>query len=302
MPYLLLALAPLFWSGNWIVGRAMHEGVTPISLNFWRWTVALIILLAIVGPRIPAMWPTVRAQWRRLAILAATGTVVFHSLVYTGLKYTSAINAVLLNSVTPVLVIAVSWMLLREPVSRRQVFGIVVSFAGVLSIVARGDLAALLALQVNSGDLIILLAMPFWAFYSVLLKRWHTGLGEVELVTAIAFFAVLLLAPAYLVENIMGRHMTFDWPTAGAVLYIGLFASVIAYLCWNRGVARVGPNKAGIFLHLLPAYGAVLAVVLLGESVQVFHFVGIALILTGVYLSTSARTPAGAVTTPESGA
>lgn len=287
--YLLLALAPLMWAGNWIVARGMHETVPPIGLNFWRWAVALTVLAALTAPRLRAAWPVIRREWRRIAVLAAFSSALFHSLVYAGLQFTTAINGVLINSVTPVLVLCLSWLVLREAATPRQLAGVVISFAGVLTIVSRAELATLLELRFNQGDLLVLLAMPLWALYTVLLRRWQIGLGQLELVTAISAFALLFLAPAYLVESLVGRPMPFDLPTAGAVLYVGVFASAVGYLCWNKGLSGVGPNRAGLFLHLLPAYGTVLAIVFLGEELHLFQVIGIGLILSGIYLSASAK-------------
>jgi len=287
--YLLLALAPLLWAGNWIVGRGMHETLPPIGLNFWRWVVALAVLAALTAPRLRAAWPAVRKDWHRIAVLAALSSALFHCLVYAGLRFTTAINAVLINSVTPVLVLCLSWLVLRETATPRQLVGVVISFAGVLTIVSRADLSTFLELRFNQGDLLILLAMPLWALYTVLLRRWRIGLGQLELLTAISAFAVLLLAPAYLIESAIGRTMPFDLPTAAAVLYVGAFASAAGYLCWNKGLSGVGPNRAGLFLHLLPAYGTLLAIIFLGEVLHLFQVIGIGLILAGIYLSASAK-------------
>jgi len=289
MPYFLLSLAPLFWAGNWIVGRAMHESVTPFGLNFGRWSVALIILALVLTPRWRTVWPAIARAWVRLMILAACGTVIFHSLIYTGLKFTTAVNAVLLNSFAPMFVLLASWIAFRESPTPRQFAGMAISFAGVLAIVARGDPGTLLDLEINPGDGLILLAMPFWAVYSVLLKRWQLDFGAVELLAGMSLMAVLLLAPAVAAEAIAGTAMRLDTSTLGAILYIGVFASAIAYLCWNKGVERIGPNRAGFFIHLLPAFGAVLAVVFLGESFHPYHAVGIAFILGGVTLAATER-------------
>lgn len=289
MPYFLLSLAPLFWAGNWIVGRAMHESVTPFGLNFGRWTVALIVLTLVLAPRWRSVWPAIGRNWGRLAILAACATVIFHSLIYTGLKYTTAVNAVLLNSVAPVFVLLASWIALRELPTQRQFLGMAISFAGVVTIVSRGEPGTLLELDINPGDALILLAMPFWAIYSVLLKRWQLGLGAVELLAGMSLLAVLLLAPAVVYEVAAGTAMRLDWSTLGAVLYIGIFASAVAYLFWNNGVERIGPNRAGFFIHLMPAYGATLAVIFLGERFHPFHAVGIGLILGGVTLAATGR-------------
>jgi drug/metabolite transporter (DMT)-like permease len=219
--------------------------------------------------------------------LSFGGIVVFQSLVYLGLRTTTAVNAVLINSSLPMFMLACSWVIERERASLRQVCGMLVSLAGILIILSRGDLAVLRDLELHAGDAWILLAMPVWGIYSVLLKRKPAELGGIEFVFVISVAGVLMLAPGAFVQSIV-----LPTPAAAlAVVYMGIFASVLAFVCWNRGVAVVGANAAGFTIHLLPAFGTVLAIVFLGETFAGFHAAGIAVILAGVMLATRHAPP-----------
>jgi len=284
--FLLLAAANLFWSGNWITGRALRDAFDPITLNFGRWLVATLVLAPFALPLMRGKWGEVRRHAGIVLALALTGVVLFQSLIYLGLRSTPAVNAVLLNSSFPMFMLLCSWVMERERASARQVFGMLVSLAGILVILSRGDPRALAHLELNTGDAWILLAMPVWGVYSVLLKRRPTQLGGLEFIFVIALAGVLMLLPAALFAALSAPVRLPSVPEALGVLYMAVFASVLAYVCWNRGVATVGANAAGFTVHLLPAFGTILAIVFLDEAFAVFHAVGIATILAGVLLAT----------------
>ena len=285
--FLLLALANLFWSGNWIVGRALREAFEPASLNFWRWTVATLVLAPFALPGLRGKLPVLRQHAGILFLLALSGVAVFQSLVYLGLRSTTAVNAVLLNSSLPMFMLLCSWAIERERASLRQVAGMLISLAGIGVILSRGDAQALLQLQLHSGDAWILLAMPVWGIYSVLLKRRPAALDAIEFLFVISLAGTLLLAPLAAIQTLRAPLQLPSLPQALGVLYMGLAASVFAFICWNRGVAVVGANAAGFTVHLLPAFGTVLAILFLGEAFAGFHAAGIATILAGVLLATS---------------
>jgi drug/metabolite transporter (DMT)-like permease len=292
LAFFLLAMSSLFWAGNWVIGRALRDAFDPVALNFWRWLVAALILAPFALPGLSSQRRIIRSSAGLLGLLALTGVAVFHSLVYLGLRTTTTVNAVLLNSSAPLFMLLCSWSIERERASRRQVAGMLISFAGILVILSRGDLRSLFQLDVHAGDVWILLAMPVWGIYSVLLNRRPPEFGGVGFLFLISVAGVLLLAPAFVLETM---HSPPRWPTAvesAGVLYVALFASVGAYICWNRGVSIVGANAAGFTLHLLPVFGTVLAMVFLNESFHVFHATGIATILLGVVVATRvARAP-----------
>lgn len=287
--FLLLALANLLWSGNWIAGRALRDSFDPITLNFWRWAIATLALAPFALPALRGQGALLRRHAGILLVLSLTGIAVFQSLVYLGLRSTTAVNAVLINSSIPLFILLCSWVIERERASPRQVAGMLVSLAGILVILSRGRPGALLELEVHAGDAWILLAMPVWGIYSVLLKRRPPQLGGLPFLFVISLAGVVMLLPfAALVAA--PRPLELPTPTeALGVLYMGLMASVVAFICWNRGVAAVGANAAGFTVHLLPAFGTVLAIVFLGEIFAPFHAAGIATILAGVLLATSRK-------------
>jgi drug/metabolite transporter (DMT)-like permease len=284
--FTLLALCSLLWAGNWVTGRALRDAFDPVSLNFWRWLLATALLAPFALPGLRGKWQLVRAHAGILLLLSLTGVAVFHSMVYLGLRTTTTVNAVLLNSSIPVFIVACSWILERERATARQVAGMLVSIAGILVILSRGEAANLMRLELHAGDAWILVAMPIWGIYSVLLKRRPVGLGGLEFLFVISAAGVAMLAlPAAAIALVAPPPM----PGTGALLgvaYVAIGASVLAYICWNRGVAIVGANAAGFTLHLLPAFGTVLAILFLGEAFAGFHAAGIAVILAGVVLAT----------------
>ncbi len=289
LPYLYLALANLFWAGNWVTGRALRESFGPFALNFWRWTVAVLILAPFVLPRVLQLLPAIRRHWRYLFALSLCGVVMFQTLVYLGLRTTGAINAVLINSTLPVSMILISWAILRDTVTPRQLGGLAVSLAGVLVIVSRGELGHWSEMRFAAGDLWILLAMPVWSLYSVLLRRRPSELGGMPLVLVLALMGLPLLGAGYALEaQWLPQHMP-PWPAIAGVLYLGAFASVAAFACWNAAVGAVGANVAGFSIHLLPAFGTLLAIAFLGERFEAFHFWGVVGIFGGVALATLAR-------------
>ena len=283
----LLALAMLLWAGNWVVGRALREAIDPLALNFWRWAVAALALLPFALPQLAGQGEALRRNAGLLLLLAFTGVALFQTLVYLGLRSTTTVNGVLLNSSQPLFILLCSWVLQRERATLRQVAGMLVSFAGIVVIMARGEPAALLQLEFNTGDAWILLAMPIWGIYSVLLKRRPPALEGAALLFVLSVAGVAMLAPFYALQVLREPP---GWPSAtlvAAVLYVALAASVAGFMFWNRGVAVVGANSAGFTLHLLPAFATVLAIVLLGETFAAFHAAGIATIIAGVVLATT---------------
>jgi drug/metabolite transporter (DMT)-like permease len=284
--FALLALANLLWSGNWVIGRALREVFDPIALNFWRWLVAALVMAPFALRAALAQRALIRRHAGLIALLAATGVVAFQSLVYLGLQSTTAINAVLINASGPLFFLICSWILERETAAPRQIAGMAISFFGVLVIVCYGELARLLQLEFHRGDAWILLAMPMWGLYSVLLKRLPAELRGMALAFVIAAFGLAMLVPAYAVDAWRGPFRSPSGADVAGVLYVAVAASVVAFLSWNRGVAVVGANAAGFTLPLLPAFGTVLAIIFLGESFRGFHAAGFATILGGVILAT----------------
>jgi drug/metabolite transporter (DMT)-like permease len=284
--FLLLALANLIWSGNWVAGRALRDAFDPLSLNFWRWLIATAVLAPFALRGLRGKGALIRRHAGILLLLALSGVAAFHSLVYLGLRTTPAVNAVLLNSSIPLFMMLCSWIIEGERAAPRQIAGMLLSLAGILVILSRGEPASLLQLELHGGDFWILLGMPIFGIYSVLLKRRPAGLGGLEFLFVISAMGVLIMAP---VAAALAWQTPPRWPGAAAasgVVYMALGASVLAYICWNRGVSVVGANAAGFTVHLLPAFGALLAVLFLGEAFAGYHAAGIAVILAGVFVAT----------------
>jgi drug/metabolite transporter (DMT)-like permease len=285
-PYLLLTLASLFWAGNWVVGRAMRNEMPPVAMGFWRWGVALLILLPFTAAELKRNWHLVRANWFTLMVLGSLGATLFNTMIYIGLQYTAATNGVLFNSISPILIMVLSWLLFRERLGRWQTVGVVLSLAGVVVIVARGDPEILAALKLNHGDLWLISTMFLWAVYTIVLRRRPPGLSATAFLAAMLLLGLPVLLPFYLWEIFTRGGFALSVPTVAALAYYGTLPSVVAYLFWNRGVAQIGPNKAGLFVHLMPVLGALLSVIFLGERLYAYHFTGAAMIFGGIWLTT----------------
>ena len=283
-PYLLLALAGLCWSGNHIIGRAAAGHVPPFGLSTVRWLLPAIVLFPLARPYLQRDWPLIKAHWRILFFLSLTGGALFSALQYLGLQYTSALNVSVFNSLVPVLIVAAGAAIFGDRLTSAQLLGIMTSLAGVLVIVTRLDFGTLAGLGFNGGDLIILFNMGAWAVYSSYL-RLKPAIHWASFLFVLAVASCLMTAPLFVWEHVSGFTFRPTLLTAGAILYVAIFPSVIAMAAWNRGVELIGPNRAGPFLHLVPLYSAVLAYALLGEQLRAYHLLGFALILSGVYFA-----------------
>jgi drug/metabolite transporter (DMT)-like permease len=260
-----------------------------VTLAFIRWLVAVGVMLPFAWPELRSHWPVIRRHWKVVAWLGFWGTGLHNLFGYVGLQYTTATNGVMLNSAIPIMIILLAWVVYRETITRLQALGVAISLFGVLAILTRGDPQALASLTMNKGDLIVLGGMVFWAAYTVFLRMKPPDLSGLALLASCAVVGVLLLLPLALVEILFfGGHAEFTPGTVAAMAYVGIFPSFVGYVFWNRAVHEVGPNVAGIFVHLMPAFGSLLGWLFLDERIHLFHIVGIALILTGVALTTTA--------------
>ena len=286
--YVLLTLTALFWAGNWVIARGIQGHMSPIAMAFWRWFAAFLILLPVVAAPIAREWRVIGRSWKVLVVLGVLGVGAFNTLSYTGLKYTTATNGVLLNSVIPILIIAINVAVLREPLGARTAAGVAVSLSGVLLIVARGDADTLLHLRLNPGDLWILGAMLSWAIYTVCLRWRPHDLSSTAFTGSVIAIGVAVLLPIFAWDYTTGTRTQWGPVTWSAVAYFAVFPSVLAYFFWNAAVARVGGERAGAFLHLMPVLGAVLASVFLGESLMWYHYAGAILIFAGLFTASRA--------------
>jgi drug/metabolite transporter (DMT)-like permease len=284
-PYLLLALASLFWSGNHIVGRAVADQVPPFALSTLRWIIGALLLWPFARRHVARDWPLIRSHAGILLMLGLIGGTLFSALNYLSLQLTTALNVSVFNSLGPVLIAAVAAISFRDRLSRLQVAGIATSMLGVVAIVTRLDWATLTALRFNSGDLLVLFNMLVFAFYSVYLRR-RPAIHWLSFIFILSLISGIGTAPLFAWEQLSGAYLPWTWTMVLAVGYVALFPSLGAYIFWNRGIELIGANRSGVFLHLVPLYSAVLATVLLGEQLHAYHVLGFALILTGVRLAT----------------
>jgi drug/metabolite transporter (DMT)-like permease len=287
--YTLLVLTALFWAGNWVIARAMQGHMSPIAMAFWRWLAAFVLLLPFVVKPIVTEWRIIRRSWKIVALLGVIGVSGFNTLSYTGLKYTTATNGVLLNAVIPILVIAIGVAFLREPLGPRQASGVVTSLAGVLMIISQGELETLRQLRLNPGDLWVLSAMLCWATYTVCLRWRPRELSSTAFTGALMAIGVAVLLPVFAWDYEMGQRTQWSMSTLGAVAYWAVFPSVLAYFFWNAGVARVGAERASTFLYLMPVFGALLSALFLGETLLWYHYAGALLIFSGIFIASRAR-------------
>lgn len=290
-PYLLLTLAVAFWAGNFVLGRAVRDVVPPVTLAFWRWTLAAAVVSPVAAPRLRAAWPTLRAHARLVALLAFLGVAVFNTLIYLGLHATTAVNAVLLQSTMPVMIVLLALAIDGARLRTHQVAGIALSLAGATWVLVRGDVGALGEIRLSGGDALILLAVVCYAAYSVLLRR-RPALDPFVFLWATFVAGAVMLAPFYAVEASVGPGVTLGPATLASFAYVGLFPSVVSFLFFNRGVELAGPARAGTFIHLMPLFGSALSVALLGEALRPYHGVGIVAILGGIALATRVRSKA----------
>jgi drug/metabolite transporter (DMT)-like permease len=287
--WLLLTLAVACWAGNFVAGRALRNDVPAVALTFWRWLLALCLLLPFTWSGIRGQWPVVRRSWKVLWLLGLFASVLQHVPVYLGLRETTATNGALLNATSPMFIVLLSVLVLKERLRPIVGLGMLVSLAGVVVIVSRGDLAVLRNLQLNSGDAWILASAVAWGCYTISLRFRPPPLSGLHLLTLICGASVLSLAPLWALEMAMGRTFAPTLPVIGGILFVGVFASVVAYIAWNRGVAIVGPARAAPFMYLMLVFTPLLSIVLLGEPVRGYHFAGGALIISGIYVATLFR-------------
>ncbi len=297
-PYLLLSLAMLCWAGNWVVGRALHDQIPPFTLNFWRWAGSIVISVPVAWVWLRREWPLLLRHWRWVLPMCFMGTSLFQSMIYLGLQSTTALNGALINATIPVFVAMLAWPLLGDRIGARQGLGILISLAGVAAIITQGDPAVVRTLHFNPGDLWILAAMPVWSLYTVLIKRWPAGLHRMTFLAAMGVVGTVTMAPLYAGEMAAGRFMQVTLSSIAAIAFVAVFASFLAFVFYNTGMAHAAPASAGLFHHLHPAFTAVLGMIFLGERMGWYHAVGVALIAAGLYLTTWAPRPAG-TPTPE---
>jgi len=283
-PYLLLSLTSLFWAGNIVLARYVAGHVPPVTLSCVRWIGSFVLLWPFARPYLAHDWKTLRAHWPLMVLLSATGFAINNVLSYWGLQYTQALNALLIQSSGPLFVALWSLLLFGVRLTFAQFAGITISLAGVLTILLRGDFAALAGIQFNIGDLMVAGALLAFGLYSALMPR-RPVTHQLSLIAFTTACGALLLLPFSIWEYAGGFALQFDLLTLATLAYAMIFPSTLAYLFFNRGIALIGPNRAAPFFHLMPVFGSALAILLLGEQPRLFHLVGYVLVLSGVIIA-----------------
>lgn len=289
MPYLFLVLAVLFWSGNFVLGRGVHEAVPPVSLAFWRWTIALFIILPFAVKPMIQQFDLLRRNWRILCVFAVLGVTNFSMFLYIALQTNTVINTVLINSLMPVMIVFISRVGFQDKITYKQGIGGLISFMGLIWIITRGAPGVLFAIKLSKGDLWTLAAAASWALYSVLLRKRPKNLQPLSFMGFIISVGLLFLLPFYIWELRSGAVFVWTPATTGAVVYMAVCASVLAYIFWNRAIGIVGANKGGIFVHLMPVFSIIMAIIFLEERLQAYHLPGMAGIIIGIILTTTGK-------------
>lgn len=281
--YGLLAATVLSWSIGIVIARGVHEDIPPIGLSFWRWAVATVILFPFVFSDIRNNLVLIRQNlgyfWIQGIFMTGGGMLLFLAV-----NYTTAINVTLVNATQPILTVLISWILIGDKIAKIQVLGIVSAMVGVTFMITKADFTLLRNLDFNIGDLITVVATIFYSLYAVNLRNMPKGLNVFSALLVILFLGSLTLLPFYIVEEILIRPTIFSFQLALSVLVLSLIVSILSLSMWNSGNARVGHNRAAIFVNLFPVYSAILAIIFLDESLYLFHFIGAFFVCGGIFL------------------
>jgi drug/metabolite transporter (DMT)-like permease len=282
--YFFLVVATLCWGGNAVAGKLALGHISPMMLTFCRWLFAVVIIFAISIRDLRRDWPVIRRNLPVLGFLGIVGYVVFNAVLYTAVTYTSAINVTVEQTLIPVLIFLMNFILFRTKVTWLQIAGFGLTVIGGLLTASHGNLDTLLTLTVNFGDAIMIVAIAAYALYTIAL-RWRPAIGWKSLMAVPAFFALVFSIPFLGWEYSAGKTI---WPDATGwmiALYTAIFASLIAQVLYIRGVEAIGPNRAGLFINLVPVFGTLLSVIVLGEQLQLFHVAALVLALSGIAIA-----------------
>lgn len=281
----LLTVAVLCWSLNTVMARTMIHEISPLALSFYRWFTALCVLFPMAFRQTAREWKVVRKVWPQLLIMAIFSITAYNTLIYLSAQYTPVTNISLIISATPALTFVLSLIFLgqKEPPSR--IAGMVISLMGMLWIIFQGSWGNVASLQANAGDLISFGAIFSWAVYSVLLKRFKIDLPPSVFLLVLILFGLPIIFPFYLWEYRLSGPFGMTLQNIMTLLFLGIFPSIISYLCWNEGVKRAGPNTASMFFYLIPVFASLIAFLFLGETIQIYHLVGGGIIFGGFFFT-----------------
>ncbi|MFZ1807818.1 MAG: DMT family transporter [Cyclobacteriaceae bacterium] len=283
--YLFALLATIIWSGNFIVARDLNATFSPVSISFFRWLVATVVILPFAIPHLKRDFRILLKQWRLMLLLSFTGVTVFNSLIYLAAHTSSVFNLSLFAITAPLYVVLFNWLLYRETITAKQALGFIVLLTGLLTLLSKGNPEKILELEFNKGDLVMAGAASIFAFYSVLIKRKNPAIGNLSFVSATFILGIAMLSPFFLIELINpATSLHFTMSSTLQLVYIGVGPSVISYYLWNRSVAEIGSTKAATIYNTLPIFSAILAVLILNEPVFIIQIVSSVIIVGGILL------------------
>ena len=281
--YLALTGMAFFFAFNHIIGRAVHQEIPPLGLSFWRWLASALILLPFILPRCKQLLPVYRSALPEITLLGAL-LVGSTTLMLVALNFSTAINVSIINSTQPLLTVLFAWFFLKQVLSFNSVAGVFIGLLGVALTITRGDPGEILAVGLNTGEWITLVAVCGFAGYALNLYRMPATLGLVDGLFAIIIMGVVVLLPFYIVETLLYIAVPLSTQTLVSVFAMALLAAVFGSILWNSGNMVIGPNRASVFINLIPVFGAVMAVFFLNEQLYLYHFIGAVMVFVGVWL------------------
>jgi drug/metabolite transporter (DMT)-like permease len=288
--YMMLVMVMALWAGGVVVARSVHDLVPPIGFSFWRWCAASILLTPVIVTRIAKEWPAIGRRFGYFALLgvfmAGASTILMWAI-----QYTTATNVVLVSATQPIATAIVAWLLLKERLTRAQAAGVAAALSGIVVMVARLDPNVILDLSFNPGDVLVVLAVVFYALYSVNLHKWVGGVSPFMMMYMTCLGATVAILPFYLAESALMQAVPLDSRVISAILFMAIVPTLIATTMWNVSVGAVGANKASVFINLLPVFGTLLAVALLGERLHIYHLVGGVLVCAGITMVVKTMNP-----------
>ena len=287
----LLTSASFFWSGNFFAGKIAYlSDLTPFKLGFFRWLLAMLILLPFTYSEIIRNYNYYKKNILLMTFLGFLAVTVFNSLTYISLQTTFIINSTLMASIAPVLMIGFSWLIFKTKTTILQFTGIFLSLLGAFSIILKGNINNLFNLHFTSGDVWMFTAVVSWCLYSVLLKKIDNSISQLASLQVMVILGLLFIFPLYIIENYNTSFLPTQKIDFVIIIYVAIFASIIAFFSWNKGVSIIGPNRSSLFLHLIPVFSSIWAVSFLNEKFSFFHLIGIIFILSGIILSNIKKT------------
>jgi len=284
--FILLVASSLFWSGNFFTGKvASLYDLTPFKLSFLRWSLAFLLLLPFTYRKIVEDYKKYKKNLSYLLITSILGATIFNSFTYLSLQTSMVINSSIMASITPLLIILFSWLIFKTTTYFMQFFGIILSIIGVLLIISKANFTNLINLNFTTGDLWMLAAVFSWGLYSVLLKKIDNTLSQLATLEVMIFFGLIFIFPFYIIETLHNSYLPKDFNEILMISYVAIFASITSFFAWNKGVSILGANKASLFLHLIPVFSSLWAIIFLGEKFSFFHLLGTVFIILGIILS-----------------